>query len=103
MVDDNQLEALETFLTQSLKGHHHLFDQDRIKTILAKPTTTDEFFSVKTMEKIQSHIVELMKRPSLAEKRRYLQSLNSESYEMVVRAYFHIVDSTLQAASQPMH
>lgn len=103
MVDDNQLEALETFLNQSLKGHHHLFDQDRIKVIMAKPGVTDEFFSIKNMERIQSLIVELMKRPSLAEKRRYLHGLNQDSYEMVVRAYFHIVDSTLQAASQPMH
>ena len=103
MVDENQLEALESFLNQSLKGHHHLFDQDRIKKILAKPNVGDEFFSVGNMEQIQTLIVELMKRPSLAEKRRYLHGLNSDSYEMVVRAYFHIVDSTMQAASNPVH
>ena len=103
VVNENQLEALETFLSQSLKGHHHLFDQDHIKQILKTPTEEVDFFTVENMEKIQSLIVELMKRPSLPEKRRYLQSLGPDSYEMVVRAYFHIVDTTLQASPQHWH
>jgi hypothetical protein len=103
LVDEIQLEALEEFLSQSLKGHHHLFDQDRIKQILKVPTEDADFFTVENMEKIQGFIIELMKRQSLQEKRRYLQSLSTESYEMVVRAYFHIVDSTLQTSSLAFH
>jgi len=103
MVNDAQLEALETFLNQSLKGHHHLFEDKRIKEILKKPTDQERFFTSENMERIQALIVDLMKRPSLAEKRRYLQSLNPQQYEMVVRAYFHIVDSTIQAGGQQLH
>lgn len=103
LVNESQLEELEDFLSQSLRGHHHLFDQDRIKQILKVPTEEVDFFTLQNMDKIQSLILELMKRTNLEEKKRYLQSLSSESYEMVVRAYFHIVDNTIQASPQHWH
>lgn len=103
MVDENHIEDLESFLSQSLMGFHHLFDSEKIKDILQVPTEDLDFFNLENMEDIQVLITDLMERTSLDEKRRYLEGLSKDKYEKVLRAYFHIVDSTLLAAPNHKH
>lgn len=103
MVDETQIEDLESFLSQSLMGFHHLFEAEKIKDILQIPTEDLDFFNMENMEEIQTLIKGLMEKPSLDDKRRYLESLNKDRYEKVLRAYFHIVDSTLLASPTHKH
>lgn len=103
MVDETHIEDLESFLSQSLIGFHHLFDAEKIKDILQVPTEDLDFFNLENMEEVQGLITKLMSKPSLDEKRRFLESLNKDRYEKVLRAYFHIVDSTLLAAPSSKH
>lgn len=103
MVDEKNLEDLEFFLSQSLKGMHLLFDHSAIRDILKTPTEDTEFFNMENMEQVQGLIVELMKKESLERKRAYLQSLKPESYEMVVRAYFHIIDNSISTSGSLKH
>ena len=62
MVDDTQIEDLESFLSQSLMGYHHLFEPEKIKVILQTPTEDLDFFNLENMEDIQVLITELMER-----------------------------------------
>ena len=103
MVDETHIEDLESFLSQSLIGYHHLFDSKKIKDILQVPTEDLDFFNLENMQDIQVLITGLMERPSLDDKRRYLDGLSQDRYEKVLRAYFHIVDSTLLATPTSNH
>ena len=103
MVDETQIEDLENFLSQSLMGFHHLFEPEKIKDILQVPTEDLDFFNIENMQEIQTLITDLMDKPSLDDKRRYLEGLNKDRYEKVLRAYFHIVDSTLLASPTHKH
>lgn len=103
MVDDKNLEDLEFFLSQSMKGLHLLFDHSSLRDILKTPTEDTEFFNMKNMEQVQGLIVQLMKQDSLEKKRAYLESLKPKSYEMVVRAYFHIMDNSLSTSGSLKH
>ncbi len=103
MVNEQNLEDLELFLSQSLRGVHHLFDHETIKDVLKKSTEDEDFFSLKNMERIQSLIVKMMEQPSLDAKREYLKKLDPENYEMVLRAYFHIVENTLISGTVTRH
>ena len=102
-MDEKNLEELEYFLSQSLKGHHILFEHNDIRYILKVPTEDTDFFSVTSMEQVQGLISELMKKDSLEKKRAYLSALKPESYEMVVRAYFHIVDNSIDVSPLAKH
>lgn len=103
MMDERTLEELEFLLSQSMKGFHHLFERESLREILKTPTEDTEFFSLKTMEQVQGLIVQLMKKKTLEEKRAYLQKLQPKSYELVVRAYFHIVDNSLNSGISTRH
>jgi hypothetical protein len=103
MVKEEQIQALEQFLQQSLLGIHHLFDRDDILPILKTPNEKTDFFKVENLDKIQGLMIELAKRNSLDAKRSYLQDLDPGSYELIVRTYFQIVDSTLLSSKVTKH
>lgn len=100
-MDEKNIEALEKFLSQSLVGLHHLFDHDSIAAILRKPTDDGDFFSFDNLGKIQSLMDDLLKHDSLDAKRAFLRRLDSKSYEILLRTYFHIVENTV-ASSKPL-
>ena len=102
-LSNNNLDAIESLLTLSLRGVHHLFDHKEVARILAKPTEEIDFFNFKNMDRIQDLFLELIERESFIEKREYLETLDQESYEIIVRAYFHIVENSALAASEVRH
>lgn len=102
-MEDKHLEDLEYFLSQSLKGYHILFEHSDIREILKVPTEDTDFFDMANMETVQGLISELMKKDSLEKKRAYLHTLEPSSYEMVVRAYFHIVDNSINGDASAKH
>lgn len=102
-MDEKSIEELERFLSQSMRGIHHLFDKDSIKKILQIPTEDLDFFNFETMERVQGLMSELVKRRSLIEKRNYLRGLDPGSYEVLLRSYFHIVDSTIMTNEPFLH
>lgn len=103
MVEEAQIQALERFLQQSMMGVHHLFDHESIAKILKTPNEHTDFFKVENLDKIQALMVELAKRNTLEAKRGYLLDLDPASYELVVRTYFQIVDSTLITSKVSKH
>lgn len=88
---------------QSMQGVHLLFDNKTIARILKTPTEKIDFFSFENMDRIQNLFTELIKRESIFAKLNYLESLDEESFEILLRTYFHIVDSTALSALELKH
>ncbi len=100
-MDEKNIEALEKFLSQSLVGLHHLFDHKAIAEILKKPTEDGDFFSFDNLGKIQGLMDDLLKHETLEAKKAFLNRLDTKSYEILLRTYFHIVENTV-ASSKPL-
>ena len=102
-LNEDNLAQIELLLAQSLKGHHHLFDKQLIAEILKTPTQDKDFFSFENMERIQDLFSKLIEKQSFHEKQQFLRKLDIESYEILVRTYFHIVENTMLAANSIKH
>lgn len=97
------LDEIERLLTQSMNGIHVLFDNATVASILQKPTEELDFFNFKNLDKIQTLFTTFVEKPTLQDKRFFLETLDHESYEILVRTYFHIVDNSILAANPPRH
>jgi hypothetical protein len=100
---DMQIEDLEKLLNQSIRGYHHLFPKDRIANIMKTPTEELDFFTTQNMETIQKLFNDLMKKDSYHEKMAYIDRLNEKNFEILLRTYFHIVDSTILTQDVQRH
>ena len=102
-LEEKNLEEIESLLSQSLKGIHYLFKNEDIKRILNKPTEDIDFFSFSNMDKIQDLFTDFIECETLQAKEDYLRNLDSDSYEILLRTYFHIVENTILASSPHKH
>lgn len=100
---ETQLDQIEHLLQQSMNGQHILFEHRQIAEILKTPTNPSDLFRAPNLQKVDQLFNELAKRENLSSKRLFLEKLDSESFEMIVRAYFHIVENTISAASVLKH
>lgn len=94
-IEAKKLEEIEHLLTQSARGIHLLFDNKTIKEVLRTPTEELDFFNFGNIAKIQQLLTEFIAQPSHSSKMKYLQNLDPKDYELLVRTYFHIVESTM--------
>jgi len=98
-----QLEEIERLLSQSMNGIHALFDNAVVAQILQKPTEELDFFNFKNLDRIQTLFTEFVNLKTVWEKQCFLNALDSKSYEILVRTYFHIVDNSLLASNPLRH
>jgi hypothetical protein len=103
VISDENLEGLENLLDHSLQGVHLLFDNERVARILRTPTDEEEFFQYENMERVQNLITELLQKETLFEKLCFTHSLPENDYELLVRAYFHILERAAQASDLQLH
>jgi hypothetical protein len=102
-INQDQLKQLESLLSQSTMGIHLLFERPRIAAILKNPTEAQEFFSFENLNRVQSILGEFLQKASFEEKQRYLTDLDDQSYEILVRSYFNIVENTILEATKDKH
>ena len=102
-LDEKNLAKIEELLCQSLNGHHLLFDNEKVAKILSRPTEDLDFFNFENVDKIQVLFTELIQRETYFDKLCYLQELDEDSYEILLRTYFHIVDNTALATTKRHH
>ena len=103
-IERKQLKEIEFLFNQSINGIHLLFDDNKkLAHILSTPTKEKSFFDSKNIQKIQEVFTGLISKKSLKEKQSYLNNLNSENFEILVRTYFHIVDNTILTQSKTIH
>jgi hypothetical protein len=100
---DIHLEQIEYLIYQGTQGHHFIFEKPDIVRVLSQPTDESDFFTLETMEKVQSLLSELLDRTSIDEKRSFLERLGREEYELLLRAYFHLVENTILSHSKLRH
>jgi hypothetical protein len=100
---DIEIQELEKLLNQSIMGFHHLFDKDQISDILKVPTEELDFFTVENMGIIQKLFTELIKKSTMQEKQAFIERLDKKHFEILLRSYFHIVESTLLTSEHQKH
>ena len=94
---------IEYLLQQSTQGVHLMFENADIAKIMRGTGEKSEFFSTENMEQVQSLLSAFLNCPTLEEKKIYLKRLPKADYELLVRAYFQLVDNTILAHSTQKH
>ncbi len=102
-LQEKSLERMEALLKQSALGIHILFDNHSIARVMGQGKDDKDFFDFNKMKRVQDVMTELIAKKSYYEKVSYLKELDEEAFEMVVRTYFHIVESTVRAATGQHH
>lgn len=102
-IDKSQLEQMEYLLAQSAQGLHLLFDSETVRKILSLPTENMDFFTFENLNRIQTILGDFLKKKSFVEKKLFLERLDRESYELLVRSYFNIVDNAIMEQTKLRH
>lgn len=103
-IEEKNLEQIEYLVHQSTQGFHYLFSNGDIVSALKKAEEEgQDFFTFENRNKVQSLLLQIIERHSFADKQDYLETLNREDYELVIQAYFHLVDNTILAKSSLKH
>lgn len=102
-INETHLDQIEHLLAQSMNGIHLLFDNRTIAEVLKTPTEDEDLFNLENLDKIQLLFSELVQHESFNEKVEFLKNLEAQSYELLLRTYFHIVENSLYAASSVRH
>lgn len=102
-LEEKSLERMEALLTHSTLGVHILFDNQAIIKALQEGCDDADFQNVDKMKQVQDVMTELIAKKTYFEKQSFLSGLDKETYNMVIRAYFHIVENTVRAGSSSFH
>lgn len=100
---EEQLEQIEYLLYQSTQGIHFMFDNSDIAQAMSRGHDEKAFFTNENMEKVQGLLSRFLECPSMQEKKLFLERLPSEEYELLIRAYFQLVEKTILAHSNIRH
>lgn len=103
IIEEKSLERMEAILSHSAKGVHVLFDNKSIADVLSQVQDDKDFYDFNKMKIVQDVMTELIAKRTFIEKVDYLKSLDPESFRMVVRAYFHMVEGTVRANHELVH
>ena len=102
-LEEKSLEKMEALLRQSALGVHVLFDNEDIANAMSPVSDNKDFFDFDKMKRVQDVMTELIAKPTYLDKVYYLRDLDTESYHMLIRTYFHIVENTVRATSEHQH
>ncbi|MCE3009363.1 MAG: hypothetical protein LW875_01965 [Proteobacteria bacterium] len=102
-LQEKNLEKMEALLKHSAMGVHILFDNSSIAKVLRSAKDDKDFFDFNKMKKVQDSMTELIAKKTYFEKMDYLRDLDKESFEMLVRTYFHIVENTVRQTNDLNH
>lgn len=90
---------MEALLKQSAMGVHVLFANHEIAQAMKEVKDQKDFFDFNKMKQVQDVMTELIAKPTYYEKMAFLKDLDQESYQMLIRTYFHIVENTVRAST----
>ena len=103
-LERKQIQEIEFLFEQSKKGLHILFsDTKKLTDILSTPTQEKSLFDSKNRDKVQELFTGLVTQKSFKDKENYLNTLNAENFEILVRIYFHILDNTILKQDKTVH
>ena len=90
-----QTAQIEYLIHQSTMGVHFMFSKRDVARVMMVPTDEREFFTLKNMERVQRLLTNFLEKPTLLAKERYLNSLGAMEKDLMIRAYFHLVENTI--------
>lgn len=93
-------DQIEYLLFQSTQGVHFIFDKTDVSEILRRH---DQDLDPSYSDQVQVLLTKLLERKTVVEKKSYVESLAKDDYELLVRAYFQLVDKTILANSNVRH
>lgn len=102
IVEEN-LAAVEHLLSMSLRGFHFAFEKSDIKDALGAPINGISEFEHEDRERVQKIFLSFVQKKTLSEKRAYMESLVIMDKELVIKAYFNILENTLKKCSLVFH
>lgn len=97
------LEQIEYLILQSTQGIHFIFERADIIPILREPSDDKKFFTDENMNRVHVLLSGFLDCETLQAKQSYLDRLPREDFELLVRAYFHLVENTILAHSKLRH
>jgi hypothetical protein len=100
----SQLTQVEYLIDQSMKGNHILFDIESLRKVFQKEK--NQASAVLTDEKayeVEHHIENLIHKPTMEHKKAYLDALDSQTFELVVKTYFYIVENNIFETTEVTH
>lgn len=100
---ETNLQAIEYLLAQSVKGMHFLFDKHQIKVAFTQPTNGIVVFEQEDRNKIQHLFAGLIEKTTFIDKQNYFNALGDEDREVLIKAYFHIVENTIKNSLKITH
>ncbi len=100
-LQEKSLQRMEALLQQSAQGIHILFKNSEIAGALAEVKDNKDFFDFAKMKVVQDLMTHLIAKKTYLEKVAFLNDLEIEKFNMLVRTYFHIVENTIR--SKPDH
>ena len=80
-----------------------MFDNITIADVLTRPLEEDSYFTTENMSRAQSLLTSFLEQESIDSRQLYIESLDSCDQELLVRTYFHLVESTVQQISEFTH
>tara|TARA_Y100000780_G_scaffold231697_2_gene258199 strand:- start:23536 stop:23940 length:405 start_codon:yes stop_codon:yes gene_type:complete len=103
-LDENRLLQMEYLVDQSRMGHHLLFDNATVSRVFTEENENDEaMFKVENLARIQDLLAEFMDKSTLKEKRRFLDTLEDEDHDLLVRTYFNIIENSIHSVTPFKH
>jgi len=87
------MEQVEYLLSQSAAGHHHLFNNQKIKEVFKDDLTTS--IPEAQVEEAKQFLHELISQPSIKAKKAYFDSLPEGVQDLVIRTYFNILENNV--------
>lgn len=102
-IEEKGLQQMESLLHHSTRGIHILFDNKQIAEILRNSQGNHDLADQDKVKRVQEVLVQLISRRSYTEKMAYLNDLDRESYDILVRTYFSIVENTIKNIGGNLH
>jgi hypothetical protein len=100
---EQNLSGVEHLLSQSLKGFHFAFDKQDIKLALGSPLNGISEFEYENREQVQEIFFKFVKQETLDKKQAFLETLSVLDKELLIKAYFNILENALKKCSQTQH
>lgn len=100
---EESLERMEALVRQSAKGITVLFDNPSIAKALNGNQSNSDFLDFQKMKTMQDVMTKLVDQKTLIDKLAFLNDLEEETYHLLIRTYFHLVEGTVRAATDTHH
>jgi hypothetical protein len=89
------LDSLDQIFESGARGTHLLFSNDMIREAFDRYPSADLLSDQELAEQVQNALTELMDVDSLDERQEYIESLETETRDILVHLYFGFLDRYL--------